>query len=69
MKTYNISQCRKNGLLHNRIRFTKLGQIVSNWEWLPEDKEAEKKNIRAADIFVIKNPELGYKPIKLKPCS
>jgi hypothetical protein len=69
MKTYNITQVRKDGLLHNRIRFTKLGQIVSNWEWLPEDKETEAKNIRAADIFVIKNPDLGYKPRKLKPCN
>lgn len=66
MKTYNIQNTRIDGKLHKRIRFSKNYKNIFDLSWLPEDKESEARNIRSADIFVLKNPELGFSPKKLK---
>ena len=65
MKPYKIQLTRIKGKPYKRIRFTKDYKCIFNLEWLPEDIEAEAKNIRSADLFVLKN-NLKYLPRKLK---
>ena len=66
MKTYKIQEVRSQGKLYKKIRFTKDYKSIFELKWLPDDKESEAKSIRSADIFVLKNPELGFSPRKLK---
>lgn len=66
MRQYSIHTVRQQGKLYNAIKFWKGGVRIFNVSWLPDNKEAEAKAIRSADLCVIKHG-LNYKTRKLKP--
>lgn len=65
-KTYNINDKRIKGRPYKHIRLTKTGVILLDISFNPEDKEAEAKAIKSADMTVIRYG-LKYNTRKLKP--
>jgi hypothetical protein len=65
MKEYSIQNTRHAGRDYKQIRFMKNGKTLLLARWKPEDKEAEEKAIRSADITIIKH-KLNYNTRKLK---
>lgn len=65
-KEYKIKETKSNGVKMRYISFSKNYKRLLYLEWKKDDKEAEKKAIRSADLCVIKN-NLNYKTKTLKP--